>query len=386
MKNTSFTTKIRTTTVWLLFLYLLIANSCGAICPTTTLQERASLIAHSDFGFTQEQATAICQFIDQEQVSHPEWDYTIFMPQETHLPCIIERNSTLKKFLIRMITGGYIAAGGFKVVNKTIMYGSHPRVVAECTTGDSAKRELQILEQLRGCKGIVPFLGASERSGRYSIFLKYYPIGSLGIILCTQKKLSIPQTAKIGQDIAQGLQSMHKKGLSHGDLHWGNVLLQPKKNGLYRAVLIDFGKSLNPYEVNEELPQGIVTRNPLEVLETPFQHVDRFSIDVYALGSILYRCLWGEGQPWLFEFNPRSINTYGKAEIEHIRQRIIKSYNQTRALRMGKEYVSGKKKAASPQETLKELIFDMLHYNPKSRPNIQAVVQRLNKIAVQLEI
>jgi serine/threonine protein kinase len=382
MKNTYFTTKPHTTAVWLLFLYLLIANSCEAICPTTTLHERASAIARTDFGFTQEQATAICQFIDQQRNAHPGWEHTIFTQQETHLPCIIERNSSLKAFLIRLSDGGYIGEGYSKVVHKTILYGSHPRVVAECTVGDSGKKELQILEKLRGCKGIVPFLGASERSGRYSIFLKYYPFGSLSHLLRTKRRLSVSQTAKIGQDIAQGLQNMHKKGLCHGDLHWGNVLLQPKKNGLYRAVLIDFGRASNSSEVNEELPQGARTRNPLEVLKTSFQNVDRFSIDVYALGCTLFRCLWGKNHPWAFAFNPRALSSYGKAEKEHIRQRIIASYNQTRTLRARKTHGF----TSSPQYALQELIFDMIHYSPKSRPNIRAVVQRLNKIAVQLEI
>jgi serine/threonine protein kinase len=264
------------------------------------------------------------------------------------------------------------------------MYGARTRVIAECDCDKTAKGEIQALERLRGSRGIVPFLGSSERARnkRYSIFLEYFSCGSLSHMLRAKKQFTIPQAIKIAQDLAMGLRNMHAKKMVHRDLHWGNVLLRPTKNGLYDAVLVDFGKTANYKEIRDEIPQGAKSRHPPEALLVPFKKLERFSIDIYALGCTLYQVVWGKLHPWALTYNAYDVDKYGKRECIRKYQGIVSSYRSTKSTCLAsanKKLANGQK--LSPGDKFKILIFDMMHFNPKNRPNLQTIISRLEKIS-----
>ena len=55
------------------------------------------------------------------------------------------------------------------------------------------------------------------------------------------KKMKIPV-----DKVAKAVMKMHKLGISHNDLHWGNIMVQIKNDGTERVVVIDFGRAEDP--------------------------------------------------------------------------------------------------------------------------------------------
>lgn len=356
--------------------------------PPKVLQSRAQAIVKSHLGISGEEALRICRFIEKQRQLSPGWGSRTFSSRKTHFSCDVERNKQLRAYLIRVEEENHIGSGCHKSVNKTILYGSRPRVIAECDCDKTAIGEIRALEQLRGCHGIVPFLGSSERSKnkRYSIFLEYYSCGSLSHMLRNKYVFTIPQAIKIAKDLSNGLRCMHAKKLVHRDLHWGNVLLRPSsKTGLYDAVLVDFGKTANYHKIRDEIPQGAKSRHPPEALLIPFKKLDRFLVDVYALGCTLYHIVWGKSHPWAYEYNAYEVKYYSRKERQRRYDKILKMYQETR-----RECLSciEKKRAVGQSVTsddqFKILIFEMMHYKPQYRPTLQTVIDRLNKLAPEL--
>lgn len=55
------------------------------------------------------------------------------------------------------------------------------------------------------------------------------------------KKMKIPV-----DKVAKAVVKMHNLGISHNDLHWGNIMVQIKNDGTERVVVIDFGRAEDP--------------------------------------------------------------------------------------------------------------------------------------------
>lgn len=55
------------------------------------------------------------------------------------------------------------------------------------------------------------------------------------------KKMKIPV-----DKVAKAVTKMHNLGISHNDLHWGNIMVQIKNDGTERVVVIDFGRAEDP--------------------------------------------------------------------------------------------------------------------------------------------
>src|SRR4051812_4841952 len=58
-----------------------------------------------------------------------------------------------------------------------------------------------------------------------------------------KKPFEFPQSAKIGGQILNGLNNLHKAGYVHGDFKLENVLLVNKGKEEYEAQVADFGKT-----------------------------------------------------------------------------------------------------------------------------------------------
>ncbi len=70
---------------------------------------------------------------------------------------------------------------------------------------------------------------------------EFVPGQTLDALLAASKKLIATEVARLGLQIAQGLQAAHQRGVMHGDLKPGNVLLQKGADGLWHAKITDFG-------------------------------------------------------------------------------------------------------------------------------------------------
>lgn len=142
-----------------------------------------------------------------------------------------------------------IGSGSFGVVYKGINIRSNELVAIkiESLTGKSRllKNEAKICRHLTPCKGIssVRYYGLDQENS-YAVF------DLLGVSLDTYmerlKKFSLKTTCKLGMQMIQRIEYIHKKGILHRDIKPDNFLMGKEDTNL--LYIIDFGLSKNYVE------------------------------------------------------------------------------------------------------------------------------------------
>ncbi|MGD0783554.1 MAG: serine/threonine-protein kinase, partial [Candidatus Aminicenantales bacterium] len=133
---------------------------------------------------------------------------------------------------------------------------------------------------------IVTIYDMGEDNGVFYIAMEYVDGPSLESILASRKKWSVEETIRLVVEIADGLDSTHKKGIIHRDIKPGNILID--KEG--RPHIVDFGIA--------RIPTSNLTQTSA-VMGTPFymapeqvaaRKIDH-RVDIFALGAIFYEML-----------------------------------------------------------------------------------------------
>jgi serine/threonine protein kinase len=308
----------------------------------------------------------------------------LFLKSNTHLPCDIERTSSPHGFMLTNLPGpnSKIGKGVHKIVMKALFYGPNPKIVAECISDETGAEEIAILERLRGSRGIVPYFGSIARpNNKYTIYLEYFPKGSLIKNVRAKYPFTTKQKLKIAIDSMTGVRSIHDHHLVHRDLHPGNILLRQNASGVFMAVVTDFGKTLDPQLATEQdIPQAPRNRNPPETLIKRFSTIDRYAADVYAMGCNFYTLQWKKAVPWAKLYNVYRLQTYSPESREAMHRYIVEQYEQLKNDKIGA--ILAKKshgKGLKAFERFKILIFEMLSPSPEQRPSVSAVLETLKK-------
>jgi serine/threonine protein kinase len=351
---------------------------------------RANIIwnMEGNIGLTRDELLSACRFIEKVQRSEKNTK-KVFLRNRTKLPCVIERILSPKGFLIKDLPGGHsqIGRGAHKVVKKAIFYGKRPKIVADCSSDASGAHEISVLKKLKQCQGIVPFLGSVARpKKRYSIFLEYFSEGSLLRKLKLRFQFSTDQMLKIAKDSARGLKGMHECHLIHRDLHAGNILLRSTPSGLFEAVLVDFGKAMNAGRAgNGDVPQAAKSHNPPEALLVPFSKLQRYLVDVYAMGCNYYHMVWKQPVPWQYAYSVYAVHTYAPFFREKTHRHIVSMYSNEKRKKIGSLLAKKRKGVAlSRNERFQILVFRMIDFEPLHRPSMSEIVRRLQKLAPTL--
>ncbi len=149
-------------------------------------------------------------------------------------------------------------------------------------------------------EGEVFYANALELPGQPVFFvMEYLQGGTLDNYLEYVEKLSVPEAAAIGLQVARGLDHMHQCGYAHNDLKLENIVFrQPVVAGEpFAPVLIDFGIATRVqlpsagslYIMPPEQLARVKLMTPPEATEV----LDRTKMDVWGLGVVLYRMLGG---------------------------------------------------------------------------------------------
>src|SRR5262249_22580392 len=97
--------------------------------------------------------------------------------------------------------------------------------------------------------------------------------------------LPLPETLRIGLQVAEGLAAAHRQGLIHRDIKPANILLE---NGVERVRITDFGlaRAVDDASLTRS---GVVAGTPayMSPEQAVGEHVDHRS-DLFSLGSVLY--------------------------------------------------------------------------------------------------
>lgn len=122
------------------------------------------------------------------------------------------------------------------------------------------------------------------------LVMPFIPGESLQQRLTRQGPLSVVDTLRIGQQIAEGLSAAHAQGLVHRDIKPGNILLE---RNVERVLLTDFGLARAADDASLTR-SGVIAGTPqfMSPEQARGEQIDHRT-DLFSLGSVLYTLLAG---------------------------------------------------------------------------------------------
>ena len=164
-----------------------------------------------------------------------------------------------------------------------------PRIAAKGTARSRFEREAKSIAAVAD-QHVVPIYSVDEYQGLPFIVMKYVGGGSLQQRIETRGPLPTIAVARLGMQIAKGLQAAHEVGIVHRDVKPPNVLLE---GGGERALVSDFGLARVADEV-AITRSGIIAGTPqfMSPEQARGEAVDVRS-DLFSLGSVLYSACTG---------------------------------------------------------------------------------------------
>lgn len=186
-------------------------------------------------------------------------------------------------------------------------------------------------------------------------------------------KIGVEDAISIGTDIVSGLVDLHQTNIVHRDLKPSNIILEKRRDGKVRAVIVDFGvsrlmKSETPTDFEEmsNLTSAGMALGTLEYM-APEQMLDSRGVtgssDLYAVGAMLFRAVAGE-------------HVFGNVnEIELTRSKLLKdspplNTGRSDALAKGFEAIVAKalqKKPANRYQKASDMLADLLALRDKAK-------------------
>jgi hypothetical protein len=287
----------------------------------------------------------IVHFVENYLLSHVESQEYYLFSKNTGLTHDIEYDPATGFVFIHEITKPILHRNKF--LSKSILYNEiDPRVVfvMKGAASDTLCSEIENLRRLPISDRLPKLVGAPThiKNGKiiYKIILPYYEGGDLKYV--ENKNFSTEEKLIIAMDFMEALKEVHAAGLSHGDLHGGNLLLtKNRKNRLFgvdsRVVLIDWDRG-------SDMEAGSIL----------------WRKDMYAAGCTLY-CIFYERRHVrsLFEKLKELENLFNKVKIPSSGL-IFKEINKQISER--KEVLESQKESyLTVEEKLEKYVLQMMH-------------------------
>jgi len=153
-------------------------------------------------------------------------------------------------------------------------------------------REITITAQLNH-PHILPLLDSGEEDGFLYYVMPYMQGESLRDRLNREKQLSVGDAVKLAVEVADALNSAHKRGVVHRDIKPENILIEDG-----HAVVADFGiaRAIDAAGSEQLTETGLAVGTPFYM--SPEQASGSRDLDgrsdIYALGCVLYEMLAGQ--------------------------------------------------------------------------------------------
>ncbi|MCC6551759.1 MAG: protein kinase, partial [Polyangiaceae bacterium] len=186
---------------------------------------------------------------------------------------------------------------GSKVALKTLL----PAAAVNHEVVARFKREAYFLGRIRSehVARVVDFV-ADDAIGLVLV-MEYIEGEPLSKVL-QKRRLSVEEAIELGVDIVTALRDLHAAKIIHRDLKPGNIIMQSRPGGGYRAVIVDFGVSRAVSGGSEDEEMTGITRADMAVGTIEYMAPEQIlnsrdviaASDIYAVGAILFRAVAGQ--------------------------------------------------------------------------------------------
>jgi tRNA A-37 threonylcarbamoyl transferase component Bud32 len=190
---------------------------------------------------------------------------------------------------------------GIKVVVKEMKRRDQPLKETEWCKKE-ASHEAKVLNSLGDHEGLLFLLGICREKEPYSLVTQFHGSREESLTLhntIQSKKLNKIMTSETFTRISTTLEYIHSKGYLHNDLESNNVLLE-RRNDCFRPVIIDFGKSKQIAKVGQSSRNSKIRRADYIAPEVRNGFKETTANDVYSLGKMLKRTVFGRSFSNLF--------------------------------------------------------------------------------------
>jgi serine/threonine protein kinase len=163
-----------------------------------------------------------------------------------------------------------------------------PQLAATSPARKRFLREARSSAQVRH-ENVVQVYEVAERPLPY-LAMEFIPGETLQQKLDRVGPLDVPETLRIGRQIAEGLAAAHATDLIHRDIKPGNVLLE---GGQHKVKITDFGlaRAADDASISQS---GIIAGTPMYMApEQALGHNLDQRADLFSLGSVLYQMVAG---------------------------------------------------------------------------------------------
>jgi serine/threonine-protein kinase len=193
----------------------------------------------------------------------------------------------------RYVIESLLGAGGVGQV-----YRAHDRrldrqVALKLIRSDSPDQEVRLLEEARAQARVThdhvaEVFEVGRHSGRPCVVMRLVDGPTLEAVA---DELDVADAARIVSRVGRAVYAAHQLGLIHRDLKPGNVLLEQRGDD-WQPFVVDFGLATQ-LEAPGLTATGVVSGTPHYMAPEQIRGERSRSIDVWALGAILYRLVSG---------------------------------------------------------------------------------------------
>eukprot|EP00111_Clytia_hemisphaerica_P017385 TCONS_00051425-protein len=170
------------------------------------------------------------------------------------------------------------------------------KIMKKASCSQTFEREVSCMLKLTGCRNVVQLFRYFTGENHVYLVIELCTGGDLITHFTNSQKINVK---KIFQQIADGVQQMHVKGIAHRDLKPENVLID--RNGI--AKISDFGTTIMPSSPDNlcnsycGTPEYMAPEVLRGVKLISYKPYNPFKADMWSLGAILYSFLTGEFLP-----------------------------------------------------------------------------------------
>lgn len=166
-----------------------------------------------------------------------------------------------------------------------------PTYASKATARHRFLREARAAAALKH-DNVVSIYQVGEEGGVPFIAMEFLEGESLDARLKRAERLSVPQAARVGRQVAEALDAAHKVGLVHRDIKPANIWLESPRE---RVKILDFGLARSTREEKNLTQVGSIVGTPGYMAPEQAQGQKAGpAADLFSLGCVLYRCLTGE--------------------------------------------------------------------------------------------